>query len=461
MVAERFTLGLDDTDTLDGGCTTHVFDAVLHALASHPKGWRLEGSRWLVRLWPHAPGRTRGNAALAQVVRLEPGVRPLLEARLDDLARELIDPAMARLHEAPSAPGHPAAPHLAGGRRPWTPARPGMVLTATPPTWWYWSAVRGPVDLASRVADALRSGATLWGARGAEGLIGALAAAAWSPLVAPTWELVAWRRAGRIGLPRRVPHALVREVEARHPGLLLSRDPTVDRGLIAPRGPCPVLWGLRAHDPRTVMDAHAHLLTSEQVEQVDGAALHLTNQASGDHLRPTEQGVVAESPVVGRRGHTRLGVQCAGGREERLLAFREGGDVNRLARSVARGDHVAWRGLRAPDGTIHLERLKVVGAVARRTGRPRCPLCDNRLASMGREQGLRCTRCRHRTGSGWLTRTWHAPVVLGWAGWVEPSPGQRRHLARALPPSPGSLVAGPLPTAAASIATSAHTIRQP
>ena len=52
-------LGLDDTDSLDGGCTTLVFHELLDALPCE------YGEPRLTRLWPFAARRTRGNAALS------------------------------------------------------------------------------------------------------------------------------------------------------------------------------------------------------------------------------------------------------------------------------------------------------------------------------------------------------------------------------------------------------------
>jgi len=54
-------LGLDDTDSLAGGCTTETFHQLLLGL---PKEVEV-GEPRLVRLWPFAFRRTRGNAALA------------------------------------------------------------------------------------------------------------------------------------------------------------------------------------------------------------------------------------------------------------------------------------------------------------------------------------------------------------------------------------------------------------
>ena len=51
--------GLDDTDSLEGGCTTLVFHELLNALPCD------YGEPRLTRLWPFAAQRTRGNASLS------------------------------------------------------------------------------------------------------------------------------------------------------------------------------------------------------------------------------------------------------------------------------------------------------------------------------------------------------------------------------------------------------------
>lgn len=54
-------LGLDDTDTLSEGCTTFSLHLLISKLPEHVD----VGEVRLVRLWPFARQRTRGNAAVA------------------------------------------------------------------------------------------------------------------------------------------------------------------------------------------------------------------------------------------------------------------------------------------------------------------------------------------------------------------------------------------------------------
>ncbi len=85
-------LGLDDTDDLSGGCTTEVFHRLLNSLNAIVEETRL------VRLWPFAPGRTRGNAALA--ARLCDYDREDLLKQLDVFWNEEILPLKGRVTDS-------------------------------------------------------------------------------------------------------------------------------------------------------------------------------------------------------------------------------------------------------------------------------------------------------------------------------------------------------------------------
>ena len=56
-------IGLDDTDPPLSGCTTSTFDELLSLLVARISGIHII-ERGLVRLWPFAARRTRGNGAL-------------------------------------------------------------------------------------------------------------------------------------------------------------------------------------------------------------------------------------------------------------------------------------------------------------------------------------------------------------------------------------------------------------
>ena len=56
-------IGIDDTDSLDGGCTTWLITEIIAELQE----FDLIGPPRLVRLNPNVPWKTRGNGALALI----------------------------------------------------------------------------------------------------------------------------------------------------------------------------------------------------------------------------------------------------------------------------------------------------------------------------------------------------------------------------------------------------------
>ena len=64
-------LGLDDTDSLMGGCTTHLFSKILGNLPDYAT---MIGLPRLVRLYPFAQRRTRGNAAVCAEIEIKDGL---------------------------------------------------------------------------------------------------------------------------------------------------------------------------------------------------------------------------------------------------------------------------------------------------------------------------------------------------------------------------------------------------
>ncbi|MDC1029310.1 hypothetical protein OAR30_01800, partial [Euryarchaeota archaeon] len=119
------------------------------------------------------------------------------------------------------------------------------------------------------------------------------------------------------------------------------------------------------------------------------------------------------------------------GRNITLVAFKEGGDVNRLLRKLIPGDRINWLGLESPDGSIHLERLSIESSLPRITGRPTC--CNGKtMRSAGSKQPLRCLNCSKVSKKYWLYDEIDLSGIELINNWVEPSASQRRHLSKPL-----------------------------
>lgn len=389
-------LGLDDTDSLEGGCTTATFHALLEGL---PPGVTAGVPR-LVRLWPFAQRRTRGNAALA--VELQCDDEASLMQHLDAWWTEHLEP-LDGVFEPSSI-----------SERPQSPASPGMIYySERPNAQYYWEAVRGEVDISSAPLPT-----KAWGGHGK---IGAAAAVSW-PGETTTWEAIAWRSTEDRIRQRSIDMNALIEIDGWD-GVVLSRDPRNGSGLIAPRGRSPVLFGVRGTSFTAAEAACQHLIGAPETESVSAWRVFQTNQASGDHLSGILSLTVNEVVIHPVRKHAHVHTDGP-----TLVSYAEGGPVNSLARWLEPGDSIAVAGLFHPDGRLHVERLKVESWVTRNHERPLCSSCGVRLKSMGKGQGLRCPSCKARTPDRWVD----VPILPPFIEWVEPPMDSRRHLARPL-----------------------------
>ena len=404
----KIWIGLDDTDTADYGCTTATFDDLLNSLSDLPGFQIIE--RRLVRLWPFAERRTRGNGALSCIIECSSKSISRFENLLSSFFSDLED--SLRIDGEIDSLTSPALIYS------FEEINEDL----------YWEAVRQKVDVSNRIKKL--SGINKMTLNSDWGLIGASAAIAWKPHEESTWELIAWRHPNNIGKKREISSSIVKDMEIKHPETFVNRDPTQEKGLIAPRTPCPVLYGIRGSTSQAVLSAHEWLQSNKDVEKCQRFAIHRTNQLSDDHIRGFSTSTVLTNPKETKGAHSSLEVTFRGG-SKTLVAFKEGGDVNRLLRKLIPGDIINWLGLESPDGSIHLERLRVESSVPRVTGRPIC--CNNKtMRSAGVNQPLRCISCQRQVDKHWLFEDINLNNLALTNGWVEPSPSQRRHLSRPL-----------------------------
>ncbi|HYB79806.1 MAG TPA: tRNA(Ile)(2)-agmatinylcytidine synthase [Thermoplasmata archaeon] len=428
-------LGIDDTDSPKGGCTTWVLSELL-ALA-RDEGVDLIGEPRLVRLNPNIPWKTRGNAALAAQFGRGRGPRHRIgEAEGRPLwsyatgsslsagrAEEFVDHAWQRV--------------LVSSRRGEPRTDPALVAVHHRlPAWLYYHAVREivPVEATRQYLESV--GAVVHAEGDGRGLVGASAAIAW-PGRRVTWELIAYRPIAREGARRRVDARSVRATAQRHPELFLCHDSRTRRLLVTPHTPCPILFGLRGIRPDPPLAARRDVRS----EPVDRWVLFRTNQATGDHLVPRAArevaayqsgrviGRVAELPRTLRGGHVRLRLVDDEGTALEAIAFEPTKTLPQVAQRLAIGDRVEVWGSRGEDPVLKVEGLRVISLATRwaRPGPPTCPECGRRTQSLGRVRGFRCPRCRRRFPPE-TVRPVRELAGLG-PGVYHPTPSARRHLA--------------------------------
>ena len=402
-------IGLDDTDHVEYACTTEHFNRLLNRLMESIDSFEILERR-LVRLWPFAPKRTRGNAALSAICRTDTTNLNYLESICQEFMEDLDKEILGSYPDT----GQKPSPCL-------------IIATEEVPESMYWESVRGEVSLETALAKLPNSTKIHSIQENPNGIVGASAAIAWTPSENNTWELIAWRQTEKIRTDRNVSIEAIESMSNQFLTTFANRDPTTGRGLIMPRTNCPVLYGIRAESVEELQSAHEFLQGRADVEKCDSWAIHRTNQVSDDHLLGSVTGIVATRPIEVQGGHSSV-VVWTGRKSHTLVAFAESGKVNTLLRKLYPGDVIEWMGLISPSREVHLERLRVKSSSPRIGTRPKC--CGKAMRSVGVGQGLRCKECGKLEPKAWVSKivSFESP----YQGWVEPNPANRRHLAKPL-----------------------------
>jgi len=325
----RYLLGMDDTDSRFGHCTTHLGYLVVSELARI--GCTIPAYPRLVRLNPNIPFKTRGNAAVCVE----------FEARSEPLRDEAFRAAERLLEaEADVANGANSAlimvsedSDLSFFRQLYRRALSGVVS--------YRSVTRAvsEMDLRRRL---LGNGM---------GIVGAASSLGFSCASDHTYELIAYRRPENCGTPREVFPRSVEEMELEtFPHTFNSYDHESGRVLVAPTGPDPVLVGVRGDSPRAILDAFRRV---EIREEPLGYLIYATNQCTDAHLADrlsiplkaysagwVEGFVVSTEMLEG----SHLRVRLRAGDSVDCMVYEPSGDLRRMARSLRSGDEVRMSG---------------------------------------------------------------------------------------------------------------------
>lgn len=412
-------IGIDDTDSPKGMCTTYVAARALRA--AEGEGARAIDHPWLVRLNPNCPHKTRGNAAVCLP----------LEVDRTDFRRvwEAVLGVVMELAELENGADPGVAAFAEEARRHLEP--------------FYLRAVREMVEVDEAVDLARRHSLAFWRYGDGRGIVGAVAAAGASVETLTTYELLAYRRREMWGRERWVDPESVIRMDA------LFGDCTFDnfdyeKGEVrlTPHTPCPVLLGIRGTSPDVLPEALSVLRLGEPYEFYQ---VFRTNQATDVHyqrssvrdLRPLTSAIVTGRvvgrPSIGPGGHVFFELDDGTGRVT-VAVYEPTGRVRSVALRLVEGDLVEVYGAvkQKPQGlTLNLEKLRVIELRELYAARaPPCPVCGRTMESAGRGQGYRCDRCGHRDPRAQKVAV---PIERGISpGFYEVAVSARRHLVRPL-----------------------------
>ena len=382
-------IGIDDTDSPQGGCTTYVAVRIIEGLLG--MGCEFTDYPNLLRLNPNVPWKTRGNGAVC--------LRIKVDAELEGEVRSTVIGEVEERAEFNCEN-----------------TNPGIVFHSGPIPEAFIRFSDRVVGSVVKIEDAMRLvdsyGASAVGYKNMRGVIGALAAVGGLQTGDHTYELLTYREPENWGKSRRLDGASVRAMDRELGDQTFNNvDPESGRVLIAPHGPDPVLYGVRGETPEAVHSASTIVEAGEPVERW---TIFRSNQGTDAHLRRVDKlsdlrpyhpavvdGVIVEAPRTIQGGHVIFGLaddSC----EIDCAAYEPTGSFRDVVRGLIVGDRLrAHGGVRAAETgtrcTLNLEKLETL-----ELGReillknPDCPECGGGMESMGRGKGFRCRSCGHR-----------------------------------------------------------------
>jgi len=386
----RLHIGFDDTDSPHGGCTTYVAALLVEHLSRI--GATFIDYPNLIRLNPNAPWKTRGNGALCLRIEVE-------DALLDEVV-EVVNRTVEEHSELDYEGTDPGVVFLSGQ----VPEELKRFAKRT---------IQGIVALKEAVKLAERFCVDFKYFKKGRGIIGGLAAVGEELKGDHTFEVIAYRTPQNRGTPRRVDEASILEMDSLTKPLTFNNiDPETGRILITPRGPDPILWGIRGETAEIVRKAQS---IAKALEKVERWVIFRTNHGTDAHLRRVNsisevkpfnpvivRGTVKDPPHIIPRRHVIFSIEDGTGSVD-CAAYAPTGALRKAVALLVPGDLVeVYGGVRPPSNavplTINLEKLRIVHLKPLiEQINPLCPVCGSRTESMGRGKGLRCKKCGYRS----------------------------------------------------------------
>lgn len=383
-------IGFDDTDSTRKGCTTYVAALLVEKLEK--LGIHFIDYPNLIRLNPNVPWKTRGNGALC--------LRILCEEDVEEKIKETVTSAVEQYSDLDFRGTDPGIVFFKN------PTIPEEIKVFSK------KAIQEVVELKDALKIIKTIGAEAVGFKNGRGIIGGLAAIGETLQGDHTYEVLAYRVAENCGSKRKVDENSILTMDrVTQPLTFNNVDVQKRRVIITPRGPDPILFGVRGETPEIVKKAFKMIKTSEPIERWvifrtnQGTDAHLTKIRSLIEAKPFHsiiaRGTIVENPRMIQGKHIIFPVKDESGRVD-CAAYEPTGTLRKAAMNLITGDFVEIYGgvhARGKDEplTINLEKiqlLKLAPKIAYHN--PKCPKCDKRLESMGKGQGFRCEKCGSR-----------------------------------------------------------------
>jgi tRNA(Ile2)-agmatinylcytidine synthase len=421
---ESLHIGIDDTDSLFGKCTTHLAFKITEYILQKTQANFIDYPL-LIRLNPNIPWKTRGNGAVC--LRISANIRD--QQRIIDFVKKHVES-----NSEIDSGANPGIAFFRGNELP------GALLEFS--RWAMFEVIKR--QDAIKLAE--KTGVEYFMFGNGRGLVGALASVGCFLDRDHTFEAIAYRRPENCGTQRKIDaDKVIQFTKATFPYTFNNYDFDDHRMLIAPHGADPVFCGIRGEDADIVTSS---LRSLDIEEKPEGCMVYRSNQGTNMHLQNTiklsepksyTSGYirckVGVKPHTTQGGHTFFAVENDGLRFQ--VAVYEPTGLTNVASLLVPGDIVeVGGGIRRPTSNypkvLNLEYLLVLGlASVVRTHNPLCKHCVKRMKSEGKCKGFQCTKCKFKEPATVVKEVVELPRKIS-PGIYIPKPKAHRHLTKPL-----------------------------
>ena len=415
MSKQILHIGIDDTDSPKGMCTTFLAYKIINRLKKENVDF-LDFPN-LVRFNPNIPWKTRGNGAV--------GIK--ISTSNPKKIKNLVKKFVKQYSDVKNG------------------ANPGLVFCqdenipnefsklSSDAMWKLIHRNEAKKILSKHNLDFFYLG-------NGQGLVGATGVIGYN-FQDETYELLSYRKSSQFGKKRILDKSKVKEMQEKtYPNTFNSFDSKKNKVLLMPHGPDPVFYGVRGEDSTTLISASKMI---QPKEKLAGYLIFKSNQGTGDHLKNeidvnnflpytsgTLQGVVIKKPTVTKGGHVffsiivdNVKINCAVYKPTQITDVAKElivGDILKVGGGIRKATKIHPR-------ILNLEFIQIIKLEKKsKLINPFCNDCQKHMKSKGKNQGFQCVRCKktsHHKNRQFITRSVKEQIYI-------PDVSAHRHLTK-------------------------------
>ena len=379
-------IGIDDTDSPKGMCTTFLVYKIIDRLKKEKVDF-LDFPN-LIRFNPNIPWKTRGNGAVS------------LKISTDNPKK--IKNLVKRYVKQYSDVKNGANPGLVFCQNENIPEE--FSKLSSDAMWKLIHRNEAKKILSKHDIDFFYLG-------NGQGLVGATSIIGYT-FDDQTYELLSYRKPSKFGKKRFLDKSKVKKMQEKtYPHTFNSYDSKKNRLLLMPHGPDPVFFGVRGENSKALISASEMI---QPKEKLSGYVIFKSNQGTGDHLKNEIDvntflpytsgilfGIVESKPIVTKGGHVFFTIISK--KKKIHCAVYKPTKITDIAKELIVGDKIKVGGgirkaTKTLPRTLNLELIEILQLAKKiKFFNPLCQKCKKRMKSKGKNQGFQCIRCKNVT----------------------------------------------------------------